>query len=101
MLYVLEILHSIVLGVLGAFTNVLLHSTSFEELKKYRNTSTILLGAIAGYVYYLMIQSYNFPDHVVTFIVGYFARDFFTSLANRNGLVRKYVEKRICGVARR
>ena len=94
MLYVLEVLHFIVLGMLGAFTNILLHSTSLDELKKYKNTSTVLLGAIAGYVYYLMIQNYNFPDHVVTFIVGYFARDFFTSLANGNGLVRKYIGKK-------
>lgn len=70
-------------GLLGGFTAVLLKAYSWRYLRTWSAIRGYVLGAIAGYVYWWMHSEYNLPNAVVTFIVGYFAKDFIESLTEK------------------
>jgi len=67
-------------GLLGAVLSVLVSSKNPRELAKYESIKDYVLGAVAGYIYYLMHVSYHLPDSVVAVAVGYFARDFIVNV---------------------
>jgi len=67
-------------GLLGGLTCALLHAKSFNEILTYTSIRAIVLGAIAGYIYYYMFTEWNLPNSVMAFIFGYSFKDMLDSL---------------------
>lgn len=76
-----ELLYFIFNAVLGSLTYCLL----WKEFNKIEMLRRIGLSAIAGYVYYLLVQRYQFPDGLMSFVVGYFAIDFLEGFFEKWG----------------
>ena len=70
-------------GLLGAFIAVLMRAYSWRYLKTWSAIKYCLLGAIAGYIYWWLHSDYNFPNAVMTIVVGYFAKTFLEDLFQR------------------
>ena len=73
----------VIMGVLGGLAHVLLWAEGWEDLKTYDAVRDIILGAIAGWVYFFAYQGWSLPDGVVAFVCGYCASDFFEALAEK------------------
>ena len=67
-------------GLLGGLTCALLHAKSWEEVLTYTSIRAIVLGAIAGYIYYYMFTEWSLPNSVMAFIFGYSFKDMLDSL---------------------
>ena len=67
-------------GLLGGLTCVLLHAKSWEEVLTYTSIRALILGAIAGYIYYFFFSEWGFPNTVMAFIFGYSFKDMLDSL---------------------
>ena len=78
-------------GLLGGLVCALLHAKSFNEILTYTSIRAIILGAIAGYIYYYMFTEWNFPNSIMAFIFGYSFKDMFESLYVKYR--EKYMEK--------
>jgi uncharacterized membrane protein YeaQ/YmgE (transglycosylase-associated protein family) len=79
----MEILWYVFSGLLGGVASALLWSKDWCDLKKYDTFKDVVLGAIGGYVYFLMHSEWSLPDGVVAFVFGYAFQDFI------NGVVEK------------
>jgi len=86
---IIEALVSVALGVLGAITYILVRAEKKEDFSLEEVLRTLALGAIGGLVYFMLRSEYGFPDSVMTFVSGYFARDFIPAVSAR---VKKVVE---------
>jgi len=64
-------------GFLGAFVHVLMWARNWRQILAFESVKALIIGCIAGYVYYFLHVSYNFPDSVIAIVVGYSAKDFF------------------------
>jgi 4-amino-4-deoxy-L-arabinose transferase-like glycosyltransferase len=73
----------IVSGLLGGVASALLWAKSWQDLKRYDVFRAVALGAIGGYLYYLMHSQWNAPDTVVAFFVGYSFKDLVEALAEK------------------
>ena len=78
-------------GLLGGLVNALLHAKSWEEVLTYTSVRAVILGAIAGYMYYFFFSEWGFPNTVMAFIFGYSFKDMFESLYVKYR--EKYLEK--------
>jgi len=78
----LEIASFVVAGFLGGLASALLWAGSFEELWSYESFRAVVLGAIGGYLYYLMFTEWNVPNTVVAFFFGYAFKDIVEALAS-------------------
>jgi len=87
-----EILWFVFSGLLGGVASALLWGKDWSDLKKYDTFKDIVLGAIGGYVYFLMHSEWSLPDGVVAFAFGYAFQDFI------NGVIEK--AKAIVGASR-
>jgi len=76
-------------GLLGGLTCALLHAKSFNEVSSYMSIRAIVLGAIAGYIYYYMFTEWNLPNSVMAFIFGYSFKDMLDSLYEKAKTVSK------------
>jgi len=79
-------------GLLGASLSVLVKAYSWRYLKTWKAIRAYMLGACAGYIYWLFHSEYSFPNAVMTVVVGYFAEDFIRSLFERLGTLGKRKE---------
>jgi len=70
-------------AILGAFTNVLMWSKRVGDLATFRAFKHVVIGGIAGYVYWLLHEVHHVPDGVMSFVVGYVAEDFINWVARR------------------
>lgn len=73
----------IVSGTLGGLANALLWSRRWLDLAGFTFWRSIALGAIAGYLYYLMYTEWSLPDSVVAFVFGYAFKDAIEGLVAR------------------
>jgi len=78
-----EVLVFIVLGAIGGLAYILVNTNSLEEALQYRYIKHIILGGIAGLIYYFLYANYSFPDGVMAIISGYASADFIPALARR------------------
>jgi hypothetical protein len=69
--------------VLGAFTNVLLWIKSWREITSFEATKTLLLGLIVGILWFFMRVEHNVPDSVISFVVGYCAKDILDAIVEK------------------
>ena len=71
----------IVNGLVGALVNVLLASTSWGDLTRYRSVRALIIGAIAGYVYFLSVDDPHSRDEMLkSIIAGYLGHDVIEGL---------------------
>jgi hypothetical protein len=70
----------IVSGLLGGVASALLWAKSWEDLKKYKTFRSIVLGAIGGFLYWLMHTEWSLPNGVVAFAFGYAFQDIIEGL---------------------
>jgi len=73
----------IVNGMIGAILNVLMWSKSFKDLKSFKSFKIIIIGALAGYIYWWAHSEYNIPNGLLCIMAGYTAEDFFEWLLEK------------------
>jgi len=66
----------VVNAVIGAFLNVLMWSKSPKDVTSFEAIKTVVVGAIAGYIYWWGHQEHGFPDGMMSVLVGYSSKDF-------------------------
>lgn len=69
----LEIIIFIFNGLVGAVLRELLEDNKFRTREWL--IRIIFVGAISGYIYYLLYSSYGFPDRLMALVFGYFSYD--------------------------
>lgn len=79
------LLCTVLLSVLGSFTNVLMWIKSWQELTDFEATKTIALGFVVGILYYLLRVEHGFPDSIMSFVVGYASNDFLSWIIEKFG----------------
>jgi hypothetical protein len=79
----MEVLVFIVLGAIGGLAYILVNTNSLEEALQYKYMKHIVLGGIAGLIYYFLYTGYSFPDGVMAIVSGYASSDFIPALARR------------------
>lgn len=84
LVFEVKMLAFVVLGVIGACACALRSSSSYEELGTYANIQRVLMGAIAGFIYYFLWSDYDFPNTVMCIAAGYTGTDII------DGIVEKY-----------
>jgi hypothetical protein len=78
-----EVLVFIVLGAIGGLAYILVNTSSLEEALQYKYMKHIVLGGIAGLIYYFLYTGHGFPDGMMAIITGYASADFIPALARR------------------
>ena len=74
----------IVNGLIGAFVNVLWASSSWSDLTKYRSVRALIIGAIAGYVYFLAVEDpHSRSEMLKSIIAGYLGHDVIEGLIHK------------------
>jgi len=73
----------IISGILGAFLYLLCWTKKASELMDYNNYKRLLIGAIVGYIYFLLHSEYNFPNGIMALVAGYMGTDFIEALISR------------------
>jgi hypothetical protein len=74
---------TVCMSILGAFTNVLLWIKSWREITSFEAMRTLILGIIVGILWYFMRVEHNLPDSVVSFVVGYSAKDILDAIVEK------------------
>jgi hypothetical protein len=78
----------IVSGLMGGIAHGLIWARSWQDLKTFEFFRAVTLGAIGGFLFFLMHTEWNVPNGVVAFIWGYAFRDIIEGLASKVKLVR-------------
>lgn len=76
----LEALQFTVHGMLGGIIAEIVKSKTWRSLIKWYSIKAYLLGAAAGYIYYLLHVEHGFPDSLTSIVVGYTAKDFIENV---------------------
>jgi len=66
----------VVNAIIGAFLNVLMWAKSWQEVRGFEAIKTVLIGAIAGYLYWFGHAEHGLPDGMMAIVVGYAGKDF-------------------------
>jgi len=74
---------SIILGMVGGITNVVLWAESWADIKQFKSFKRIVTGAIVGFIYYFLVQNSGFPDLIMTYVAGYFGTDFLQGILEK------------------
>lgn len=78
-----ETLHFMLMGLIGALLYVLFWAKSWQDLKRFESVRHILCGILVGYVYSLLHSNYGFPDLVMGMVAGWMGVDFIQALIER------------------
>jgi len=73
----------VVSGLLGGVASALLWAKSWEDLKRYETFRAVVLGAIGGFLYYLMHTEWSLPNGVAAFAFGYAFQDIVEGVIER------------------
>jgi 4-amino-4-deoxy-L-arabinose transferase-like glycosyltransferase len=73
----------VVSGLLGGVAAALLWARSWEDLRRLEFARSIVLGAIGGFLYYLMHTEWSLPNGVVAFTFGYAFQDVIEGVIER------------------
>jgi len=69
-------------GLLGGIASSLLWAKDYSDIKSFYFVRGIILGAIGGYLYFLMHTEWNLPNGVVAFAFGYAFKDIIDGIVN-------------------
>jgi hypothetical protein len=73
----------IISGLLGGVASALLWAKGWGDLKKYDAFRAVVLGAIGGFLYYMVYSEWSLPDSVVAFVFGYSFKDVVEGVVER------------------
>ena len=79
----MDIFMFIVSGLLGGIASALLWAKGWEDVRKFEFVRSVILGAIGGFLYFLMHSEWNLPNSVVCFFFGYSFKDIIEGLAEK------------------
>jgi hypothetical protein len=79
-------------GLLGGVASALLWARSWGDVKRFEFARSVVLGAIGGFLYYLMHTEWSLPNGVVAFTFGYAFQDIIEAVIERG--------KRVLGVGK-
>ena len=82
-------LYYTIAGLLGGLASALIWARSWEDLKAFDFTRSIVLGAIGGYLFYMAHSEWNTPNGVVAFVFGYCLKDIVEALVEKVKLFLK------------
>jgi len=77
------LLYFTVMGLLGGVTYCLVWGESWEQIKTFKYSRRIFLGAIIGFLYNFLHSEYSFPNFVMSFVAGYMGTDFVIALIEK------------------
>jgi len=78
----------IVSGLMGGIAHGLIWARSWQDLKTFEFFRAVTLGAIGGFLFFLVHTEWNVPNGVVAFVWGYAFRDIIEGLMSKVRLVR-------------
>lgn len=78
-----DVLFFVLSGTLGGLANALVWSRDWRELVGFNFWRTVILGALGGFLYYLVYTEWSFPDGVMAFVAGYAFRDVVEAVVER------------------
>jgi 4-amino-4-deoxy-L-arabinose transferase-like glycosyltransferase len=79
----MNMLMFIISGLLGGVASALLWARGWEYVKRFEFARAIILGAIGGYLYYLMHTEWSLPNGVVAFVFGYAFQDIIEGVIDK------------------
>lgn len=71
------------MGTLGAVLYVLTWSRDWGDVVRFESVRHVAIGAIIGYVYFVLHSEHNFPNSIMAMVAGYMGSDFVQSLVER------------------
>jgi hypothetical protein len=78
----------IVSGLMGGIAHGLIWARSWQDLKAFEFFRAVALGAVGGFLFFLVHTEWNVPNGVVAFVWGYAFRDIIEGLMSKVRLVR-------------
>jgi len=78
----------IVSGLMGGIAHGLIWARSWQDLKTFEFFRAVALGAVGGFLFFLVHTEWNVPNGVVAFVWGYAFRDIIEGLMSKVRLVR-------------
>jgi len=73
----------IVSGLLGGIASALLWAKGWEDVRKFEFVRAVILGAVGGFLYYLMHTEWSVPNGVVAFFFGYAFQDIAEAVLSK------------------
>ncbi len=70
-------------GLLGAVLYVLIWSKTWRDLATYEAFRHLAVGALSGVFYWMLHSEYNFPNAVMSTVVGYFGPDLLQGIMEK------------------
>ena len=83
-------IHFVMMGILGGIARLFIQAKSKEDLVEFSNIRILVLGPIAGVVYYNMHVSWGVPDSVICFFFSYAFIDIVERLAE---IIKSKIQK--------
>ena len=80
-----QLISFIILGLVGGFVYVLMHSDDWEDLTKFGAAKRIVIGGVVGGIYFILYSEHDFPNMVMAFVSGYSGTDFIERLVQKGG----------------
>jgi len=77
-----------VMGFLGGLAYCFIWAESWNDVKSFKYSKRMILGAIIGFLYNFLHSEYNYPNFVMSFVAGYMGTDAIV------GLIEKLVPKK-------
>lgn len=81
-------LYYTIAGLLGGLASALIWAREWKDLKAFEFFRAVALGAIGGFLFYLVHTEWSVPNGVVAFVWGYAFRDVIEGLMSKVRLVR-------------
>lgn len=78
-----ELLKFIFMGLIGGFTFIMIKAKGWDEFKEFTTVRRVIVGGIAGFLYYFVYSEWDFPNIVMSFVSGYMGTDFIEGLINK------------------
>ena len=78
----------IVSGLMGGIAHGLIWARSWQDLKTFEFFRAVALGAVGGFLFFLVHTEWNVPNGVVAFVWGYAFRDIIEGLMSKVRLAR-------------
>ena len=78
----------IVSGLAGGLAHGLLWARGWHDLKSFEFFRAVTLGAVGGFLFFLVHTEWNVPNGVVAFVWGYAFRDIIEGLVSKARLAR-------------
>ncbi len=73
----------VVSGLLGGLASALVWAGSWEELLSYEGFRSVVLGAIGGFLFWLIHTEWSVPNGVAAFVWGYAFKDIIEGFVER------------------